>query len=130
MGVNKTTRRKKGRWAGVPHRVLDSENYKRLNGWDVRLLLDLSKQYNGNNNGDLSAAFNQFKDIGWRSSGTLNQSLKNLIKYGFIQKTRQGGKNHCSLYALTWEAIDDCKGKIEVRPTKTASNLWQSSLEN
>lgn len=130
MDQKNNNRRQKGRWAGIPHRVIESGSYSRLDGWDVKLLLELAKQYNGRNNGDLSATFSQSKELGWRSSGTLSGAIKKLLRYGFIQKTRQGGKNRCCLYALTWAAIDECKGKLEVGPTKTPSNLWQVAQED
>ena len=118
-------RARKARYAGVPHVVMESDSYKQLNGWDVKLLLELSKQYNGSNNGDLSAAWGIMKNLGWRSSGTLFKSLATLERLGFIQRTRQGGKHQCNLFALTWQPIDDCKVKLDVKASKTASNLWK-----
>ena len=49
---------------------------------------------------------------GWRSSSTLNRARQELVYYGFIELTRQGGLGCCSLYAITWEGIDHCNGKI------------------
>jgi hypothetical protein len=65
------------------------------------------------------------KLYGWHSQGSVHKALTELLALGFIEQTRQGGKNQCSLYAVTWLAIDDCKGKLDVNPTRVASNLWK-----
>lgn len=90
----------------------------------MKLLVDAAKQYNGSNNGDLHAAWSILSGQGWRSKGTLSRAIKELIDKGFIELTRQGGKNRCSLYAITWKPIDECKGKLDVKETRVASNLW------
>jgi len=118
-------RRQKGRFAGVPIHVMESDNYCEIGAWESRLLFEFAMQYNGSNNGDLSATFSRLKKRGWKSKGTLNKALRNLELFGFIQRTRWGGKHRCSLYAITWQPIDECKGKLEVQPTKEASNLWK-----
>lgn len=129
-------------FAGIPKEVLATHKYSRLSGWDVKLLVDLVEQYNGFNNGDLccawsgSDAFKGMKHRGWRSKGTLHRSLKALLRYGFIEKTRQGGKHKPSLYALTWHPIDERphpetkKHKLDVRPTKVASMAWKDEWGN
>jgi hypothetical protein len=91
----------------------------------AHLLDNLTAQFNGTNNGDLSAAPKIMKLYGWNSQGSIHKALAELLALGFIEQTRQGGKNQCSLYAVTWLAIDDCKGKLDVNPTRVASNLWK-----
>ena len=117
-------RRGKGSYLGLPKQVIKSDAYNQLGAWSVKLLVDVAKQYNGFNNGDLSAVWSNFKEQGWHSKGTLSRAIKELIDKGFIELTRQGGKNRCCLYAVTWELIDECKGKLDVRETRVASNLW------
>lgn len=108
----------------IPHDVLCSDAYYSLDGWACRLLVDIAGQFRGKNNGDLCAAWSVMKSKGWRSPATLNKSLKALVDSGLIQQTRQGGRNKCSLYAVTWRPIDDCKGKLEVRATQKPSALY------
>jgi hypothetical protein len=91
----------------------------------AHLLDNLTAQFNGTNNGDLSAAPKIMKLYGWNSQGSIHKALAELLALGFIEQTRQGGRNQCSLYAVTWLAIDDCKGKLDVSPTNVASNLWK-----
>lgn len=90
-----------------------------------RLLDNLLAQYNGYNNGDLCASMTVMKLYGWTSSGTVNNAVKELIAEGFIEKTRQGGRNQCSLYAVTWKPINECNGKHNVKETSKPSNLWK-----
>ncbi len=91
----------------------------------AHMLDNLAAQYNGVNNGDLSAAPKIMALFGWTSQGSIHSALAELLALGFIEQTRQGGKNRCSLYALTWQAIDECGGKLDVSPTRVASNLWK-----
>ncbi|MGN6728468.1 MAG: hypothetical protein ACTHJG_01400 [Rhodanobacteraceae bacterium] len=91
----------------------------------VKLLCDLGAQYRGNNNGDLSAAWRIMQPRGWKSRATLDEAEKDLVRAGMIELTRQGGLNRCNLYALTWHAIDECGGKLDVPPTRVPSGLWR-----
>jgi len=91
----------------------------------AHLLDNLVAQLNGLNNGDLSAAPKIMKLFGWTSQGSVHDALIELLGIGFIEQTRQGGKNKCSLYAVTWLAIDECKDKLDVPPTRVPSNLWK-----
>ena len=77
------------------------------------------------NNGDLTVAWSVLSKRGWKSRDTLYLSLQELLYYGFISLTRQGGRNLASLYAVTWWAIDECKGKLEVPETRVPSNEWK-----
>lgn len=91
----------------------------------THLLDNLVAQFNGKNNGDLSAAPKITKLYGWTSQGSVDSALTELITYGFIELTRQGGRNKCSLYAVTWLAIDECGGKLDFPTTSLPSNLWK-----
>jgi hypothetical protein len=111
----------------LPHAVLASLSYKRLSAHAVKLLCDIGGQFRGNNNGDLCATWSVMQRLGWRSRDTLSRALRELLESGLIELTRQGGKNRCNLYALTWRAIDECKGKLDVLPTCKPSGLWKQA---
>ena len=111
----------------MPHSILEHENYAQLSNKAVKLLIDLFGQYYGNNNGDFTAAFSVMKKRGWKSKDTLNRARHELLDTGFIQQTRQGGRHCCSLYAVTWLAIDDCNGKLDVAPTRVGSGSWKKN---
>jgi hypothetical protein len=91
----------------------------------LKLLIDVAAQYRGTNNGDLSASFTLMKKRGWTSKDQLQKALTELLDRGFLILTRQGGRTMPSLFALTWESIDECGGKLDISSTITASNLWK-----
>lgn len=91
----------------------------------AHLLDNLAAQYNGKNNGDFSAAPKIMALFGWSSHGSIDDAITELIAQGFIEQTRQGGRNQCSLYAVTWLSIDECGGKLDIKSTNVASNLWK-----
>ncbi|MBB6054463.1 MarR family transcriptional regulator [Tolumonas osonensis] len=102
----------KGGILQIPTWVFMCDDFKTLNNASVRVLIALLCQYNGANNGDLSATKAEMIKHGIRSSDTINRSVKELIEHGFIVKTRNGyagvdGRRMCSLYALTWLRVDD-----------------------
>ena len=109
----------------MPHDVLNSESYASLTAQAVKLLLDLGAQYRGSNNGDLCAAWTLMVKRGWKSKATLYRAIRELEQKGFIYKTRQGGRHCASLYAITWQPIDECGGKLDVRPTNVALGYWR-----
>lgn len=132
MATNqKRLRRQKGRTSGgfiiLPHYILRSEEFGRLTPKAVKLLIELAGLYNGTNNGDLSAAYSVLKTRGWRSAGTLAQAIRELREARFVLTTRHGGKHRCSLYAVTWWPVDECKGKLEVAAERVASNAWKNA---
>lgn len=129
-----TTRSEIGQFAAMPHAVLKTRKYASLDGWAAKLLLDLTRQYNGRNNGDLTAAWTVMREHGWRSKGTLNRAIKRLREVGFIVTTRQGWNRNCSLYALTWHPIDECmdregRHKHDAKPTLRPPGCWKDKVE-
>ena len=118
-------RRESGTFTAIPHAVQDSPNWRRCSATGIKLLCDLARQFRGNNNGDLAASLTTLRPRGWTSPDTVTWALRELVYYGLIVLTRQGGLNRPSLYALTWLAIDDCGGKLEVRATHVAGGEWK-----
>ena len=102
---------------GVPHCVLNGAAYLGLNAYARMLLWDLAAQYRGDNNGDMCAAWKLMKPRGWKSEETLGKAKRHLLEVGLIVETRKGARpNKCSLFALTWYALDVCKGKLDISP--------------
>ena len=118
-------RSESGGYFGIPHAVMATANFRGLSAHAVKMLCDLGGQFRGKNNGDLGAAWRVLQPLGWRSRDTLSRALAELLQAGMIEKTRQGGLNHCSLYALTWHPIDECGGKLHVSATRVPSGLWK-----
>ena len=96
----------------MPTECLNHEKYYNLGAYAKVLLWEFCYQYNGHNNGDLSATISMLKKRGWNSPTTLSKAIKELRKKGWIMVSRQGGRNLCNLYAMTFQAIDECNGKL------------------
>jgi hypothetical protein len=112
---NATEKRDGGGHIAVPFPVLNGLAYLNLNAHARMLLWDLAAQYRGNNNGDLCAAWKLMKPRGWKSEATLDKCKRALVEAGLIVETRKGARpNKCSLFALTWYALDECNGKLDI----------------
>lgn len=110
-------KRDSGSFIAFPLSVMNGKAYLSLNSYARMLLVDLAVQYRGNNNGDLSMAFKQMKLRGWKSEATLNKAKRALLEVGLIEETRKGARpNKCSLFGLTWHALDECNGKLDISP--------------
>ena len=118
-------RRSGGRFLSLPYVVLEHPEYISLSKKAVKLLIDLAIQYNGHNNGDFCATFSMMKKRGWSSNDQLQKALKELIAKNFIMLTRQGGKKIANLYAITWQPIDECGGKLDISSTKKAPRSFR-----
>jgi hypothetical protein len=113
-----------GRFISIPFVVLKSESYRNLKPYAAKLLNLMLMQFNGGNNGDLSASWSTMSEYGFKSKGTLNRSIKALLEADLIRKTResyfQHPNNQCALYCVTWKSIDECLAKrLNVKATKT-----------
>ncbi|WON75236.1 hypothetical protein [Nitrosospira sp. Is2] len=110
-------KREGGGYVAFPHEVLNSVAFIGLTSHARMLLFDLAAQYKGNNNGDLCAAWTLMKVRGWKSEETLHNAKRQLLECGLIAETRKGARpNKAALYGLTWFAMDECKGKLDISP--------------
>ena len=127
---NEKRRRNMGRqttqpFLSLPHNVLDHESFRTLSPRATKLLIDIAAQYRGCNNGDLCAPLSVMRKRGWKSNDQLFKARKELLDRGLVLTSRQGGLNKCSLFALTWFQIDDCKGKLDIQSTTVAPHNWK-----
>lgn len=110
-------KRDAGSFVIIPLSVLNGAAYLSVSAHARMLLFDLYAQYNGSNNGDLCAAYSMMKPRGWRSTHTLLSAKRELLEAGLIFETRKGARpNLASLYAVTWNDLDECGGKLDVTP--------------
>ena len=121
---NGANKRSGGRYIPLETRILKHEAFIKLSPYATKLLFDLMSQFNGYNNGDLCCTWSIMKDRNWKSQSTLNEARIDLINAGFIYKTRQGGKNHCSLYALSFFGVTDRKGRFDFPVSEHPRNLF------
>ncbi len=105
--------------------VLKSPLFKNLSSKAKALLFEFASQYTGYNNGDFSISYKQMKQKGWHSPITLDKAKNELLETEFLILTRQGGRNQCSLFALSFLAIDECQSKLDIQSTKKAPDNWK-----
>lgn len=125
-------RRESGTFTALPHALIDHPDFANLAPSALRVLIYLARQYNGRNNGDLSAPLSRVKAFGVKSSASLSTALDELKEKRWIICTRTGRfmkpGARCSLYGFTWLRIDECPGKDLEHPP-TAAPLRSLSLE-
>ena len=97
------------------------------------MLIDLAYQYDGKNNGNLTAAFTILQKRGWVRNATISAAIKELLGARLIIRTREGKfqnpHSRCALYAISWRQIDECRGKdLELNPTRVPPRAF--SMEN
>lgn len=127
-------RRQSGGFSRLPAVLMDTEDFRMISGSAHKVLLALLRQYRGNNNGDLSIPFSEAKKWGIGSKATLQKAKQELIDRNLIIKTREGcfinPGAKCDLFAITWEPIDECGGKLDVEPTTTAPRKFNQPTQN
>lgn len=96
-----------GRFAGIPHSVLNTPEYIKCPASAKALLIELVMQYNGHNNGKLMATLKLLKKRGWNSQHTISRAVKSLMNAKLVKCTRLGRcPNIAAWYAITWRSID------------------------
>lgn len=109
---------------------MQKERFRTMAPSSIKILLMLGCQYRGNNNGDLSAPFSLAQQWGIGSKTTLAKGLRALEAAELIIRTRdsqfQMSGAKCCLYALSWHEIDHCDGKLDVSPTTTPRDPFET----
>lgn len=119
-----------GHWVRVPTEMQESPNWLNMSDRGKALFFTMFCQFKGQNNGDLCAAYALLKGKGWPSKSKLMAARQELEHYGFIEVTRQGGKNKVpTLYALTFINVHKCWGKLNVPATDYPSDKWRIPVE-
>lgn len=125
MSRRRKGRKITGRYVALVDKLTGHRNFATLSPRATKLFIDMAIQYNGHNNGDFSCVWRRMRTRGWTSCDQLAKAKAELLERGFIELTRQGGRNRCNLYALSIWPIDECKGKLDVPATTEPSNLWK-----
>lgn len=104
------------------HTMLTHQAFLNLSPAAHKTLNYLASQCKRYNNGDLDICEKNAKRRGLQmSAASLRRGAKELLEVGFVELTRQGGRNRNSLYALSWYEIpyDPNKHDYEYRgPTR------------
>jgi hypothetical protein len=101
------TSRDGGRFVALPWSVLDSRAFLGLSYPARALLLEMARQFLGDNNGRLLCSRTYMAARGWKSMDTLTNAKRELLDAGFLYETVKGQRpNRASWYALTWRMLD------------------------
>ncbi len=99
------------RYMALPHVVIDSAVYRSLSHPARSLLIDIARQYTGNNNGKLVACAKYLRPLGWKSNDTVTRALMELKDTELLIETRLGMRpNRAAWFALGWYALDPIDG--------------------
>lgn len=113
-------------FTALRHDVINSPEYLALSLSAKSVFIHLLAKYNRINNGDISAPQNRAKEEFNLSSRGLKKALEELINANFIEVTRQGGKNQCSLYAITCYPLNNIvKTGLVQAETHKPSDKWR-----
>jgi len=115
-------------FAALPKVIVQSARYRSLSFVARAVLVEMLAQYNGSNNGDLSATRTMAKEWGVSSPNMLQKALQELDVGQWIIMTRSSVFSkrgaRCALYAISWRPIDECPGKeLEVSATRTPPRI-------
>lgn len=100
-----------GGFVPVPWMVLDSPAYQSLSHPAKALLMEIARQFHGDDNGRMIVTLAYLKPRGWSSYDTILRAKTELIDAGFIYETVKGHRpNRASWYALTWLSLDKLDG--------------------
>ncbi|MEE2651795.1 MAG: hypothetical protein VYE54_03635 [Pseudomonadota bacterium] len=98
------------------HSIYDHTDYLALSKTARAFLWDLCRQYNGYNNGNISAAPGIMEPMGWNKKTAL-RCRSELEQRGWISVTRYPrAQKEPILYRLTWLDIDRWEGKPTLDP--------------
>lgn len=100
-----------GGFVPIPWMVLDSPAYLQLSHPAKSLLLEIARQFHGDDNGRMIVTLAYLKPRGWTSYDTIQRAKQELLDAGLIFETVKGHRPHkASWYALTWLSLDKLDG--------------------
>jgi len=91
--MKKKKQKIKGRFVPVPYAMIDSIAWKELSGNNVKILLEIDKRnWEAKNNGsEFIIPYSYYQSKISISKPVFYKSLKELCKWGFLEKTQPGG---------------------------------------
>lgn len=100
-----------GSYTPIPHALMDSAAFLGASDRAKALLLELIRQHNGKNNGQLHLAADWLKRRGWCSHDAIQKGKAELQERRLITKTRAGGlRMGPDRFALTWLPVSNFAG--------------------
>ncbi|CAN5550482.1 hypothetical protein BH11PSE7_BH11PSE7_30270 [soil metagenome] len=115
------------RYVALPHVVIDSPSFRALGFAARALLIDISRQYTGSNNGRLVACVSYLKPLGWTSHDTVSRALASIKEAGLLVETRIGMRpNRAAWFALGWYSLDVTDG-IDIDPKTYRTGQYKNA---
>lgn len=103
--------REPGGFVSLPWSVLDSLAFQNLSANARALLLELARQYHGDDNGRMLLSRAYLNGRGWMSSDMIIKAKRELLAGKLIHETVVGQRPHkASWYAVTWYTLDKIPG--------------------
>ena len=107
-----------GTFTALPHVVIDSVGYRATGHVARSLLIDIARQHNRRNNGELVACMKYLRPLGWKSHDVVTRALRELVANGLLIETRKGARpSKAAWFALAWQQLDVTIG-LDIDPKK------------
>lgn len=107
--------------------MMDCAAYKKLDPFEVRILIELYALYNGNNNGYLFLSVREASDRCNMGKNTACRCFKSLQRYGFIRRRADEPENFKLREARYWILTEfECFG----RPATCDFMRWKSDKKS
>lgn len=120
-------KRDAGPFIALPHVVLESKAFRGLSYPARCLLIDISIQVMGRNNGKLVACAKYLAPLGWTSNDVVVRARRQLLDAGLLVETRKGARpNNAAWYALPWLDLD-VVGGLDIDPSKYRRGNYRDS---
>ena len=105
-GVNAKGRSKRGgKFVRLGDGLLTSAAWRALSGSGIKYYVELRRQFNGSNNGDLHLSLDEAKKRLGMARDTALRVQKELVEKGFIRMAKRGGFHQ--RLATTWALTDE-----------------------
>jgi hypothetical protein len=105
------SKRDSGKFVALPNHIIKCAGFRKIGYASRSLLIDISLQFTGNNNGRLVACSKYLTPLGWNSHATITRSLRELLEAGLLIQTRLGMKpNRAAWFAIPWQQLDESAG--------------------
>lgn len=106
-----------GGFVAIPWSVLDSDAYKALSYAAQSLLIEVARQFHGDDNGRMLLSRKYLEKRGWpgaKSHSLIQRATTELIDAGLIFRTVEGQRpNKAAWFAVTWMSLDKLDGYDE-----------------
>ncbi|MHA3840489.1 hypothetical protein ACX0GZ_04630 [Sphingomonas aestuarii] len=80
-----------GAWAGIPHCVIDSLAYRHLSLWGRAVLVEVVREMNGYNNGEIGISQRQIAErLRTTNFRSIGKAVAELMSHGLIDITAEG----------------------------------------